>query len=409
MISYQDNFHAKGDVPFVTYFDFETTAPTNNCLDPEQKKTFVVSYVMVIAFNLELNLDIIIIQRSFAHSVEQLTSLDYFTREQINCIDQSLIKMLKEMAFEVAKRRCKNSIGQMFSIESALVKKTLLKWFNQKFKRQFEKINPIKKLRYESENPINWKKDKCVICKFPIKREPTNFQTPDDEMSFGDFVICYKHKFLRDIYTEKQIKDSRHVKDLESYYEIFEEYILICIGLLALLNNFHRHDFINVATEEFVEDKFAGEEISEIKNATNKTEIKNVLSTTYRNVPKINLKVYAYVYDKLFCFPRSDLDYETVTTSKICSNINRLIRDKFHLHHSHITGKIFDYAHDFCNTTLVETTTSEIPFVAHNFFGFDLFYYMKAHIASAWCSKELNIAGNNLTQVNYGNISGEIK
>ena len=61
MISYQDNFHAKGDVPFVTYFDFETTAPTNNCLDPEQKKTFVVSYVMIIAFNLELNLDIIII------------------------------------------------------------------------------------------------------------------------------------------------------------------------------------------------------------------------------------------------------------------------------------------------------------------------------------------------------------
>ena len=126
---------------------------------------FVVSYVIIVAFNPELNLDRIIIQRSFAHPIEQLTS---FTREQITCIDQSLIKMLKDMAFEVAKRRCKNSIGQMFSIESALVKKTLLKWFNQKFKCQFDKINPIKKLRYESENLINWKKDKCVICKFPI-------------------------------------------------------------------------------------------------------------------------------------------------------------------------------------------------------------------------------------------------
>ena len=38
LISYQDDFHAKGDVPFVTYFDFETTAPTDNCLDSEQKK-----------------------------------------------------------------------------------------------------------------------------------------------------------------------------------------------------------------------------------------------------------------------------------------------------------------------------------------------------------------------------------
>ena len=63
--------------------------------------------------------------------------------------------MLKDMAFEVVKRRCKNSIGQMFSIESALVKKTLLRWFNQKFKRQFDKINPIQKLRHESKNPIN--------------------------------------------------------------------------------------------------------------------------------------------------------------------------------------------------------------------------------------------------------------
>ena len=53
--------------------------------------------------------------------------------------------------------------------------------------------------------------------------------------------------------------------------------------------------------------------------------------------------------------------------------------------------------------------TSEIPFIAHKFFGFDLFYFLRAYIASAWCSKELNIGGNSLTQVNYGNIGGKIK
>ena len=63
--------------------------------------------------------------------------------------------MLKDMDFVVAKRRCKNSIRKMFSIESALVKKTLLRWFNQKFMRQLNKINPIQKLKYESKNPIN--------------------------------------------------------------------------------------------------------------------------------------------------------------------------------------------------------------------------------------------------------------
>ena len=63
----------------------------------------------------------------------------------------------------------------MFSIESALVKKTLLRWLNQKFTRQFDKINPIQKLRDEGKSPINWEKDKCVICKF-IKLEPINFK-----------------------------------------------------------------------------------------------------------------------------------------------------------------------------------------------------------------------------------------
>ena len=105
LISYQDNFHAKDDVSFVIYFEFERTAPADTCLDPEQKKMFVVSYVMIVAFHAELILDSIIIERSFTHSIEQLTSLDYFTREQITFIDRSFIKMLKVMAFEVVKRQ----------------------------------------------------------------------------------------------------------------------------------------------------------------------------------------------------------------------------------------------------------------------------------------------------------------
>ena len=107
-------------------------------------------------------------------------------------------------------------------------------------------------------------------------------------MSFGDFVIRYEHKFLRNIYTEKEIKDSDQVKDLKSYYEIFEQYTGICVGLLALFNNISRYNFLNFNTEKFVENNFAGEEIDEIKNVTNKTEIKNLLFNTYKNVPEFN-------------------------------------------------------------------------------------------------------------------------
>ena len=105
LISYQDNFKNEGDLPFSIYFDFETTVPTDNQLDPEQEKMFVVSYVMIIAFQPALELERIIVYRSFSHSLEQLTGLDYLTREQINFIEPYLIKMLKDIAFEVSKKK----------------------------------------------------------------------------------------------------------------------------------------------------------------------------------------------------------------------------------------------------------------------------------------------------------------
>ena len=43
---------------------------------------------------------------------------------------------------------------------------------------------------------------------------------------------------------------------------------------MALLTNFNRNDFTNSAVEKFVEDKFAGVSITEIKNTIAQTEIK---------------------------------------------------------------------------------------------------------------------------------------
>ena len=127
LVLYEDNFKTKGDLPFCVYFGFETTAPTDICLDPEQKKMFVVSYIMIVAFHPALNLERVIIYRSFAHTFDQLSNIDYLSREQISFTDNYLIHMLKDCPRDVAKRQCKNSLGQMFSVESALVKKNLLK------------------------------------------------------------------------------------------------------------------------------------------------------------------------------------------------------------------------------------------------------------------------------------------
>ena len=64
-----------------------------------------------------------------------------------------------------------------------------------------------------------------------------------------------------------------------------------------------------------------------------KTEIKNALSTSYKKVPKFNLKMYAFVCDELVYFPKSDIQYETFTTKKKFILVHRLIKTKVHLHH----------------------------------------------------------------------------
>ena len=40
----------------IIYFDFKTTAPTDNGFDPRQKKMFVMSYVLIAAFHPHLKL-----------------------------------------------------------------------------------------------------------------------------------------------------------------------------------------------------------------------------------------------------------------------------------------------------------------------------------------------------------------
>ena len=362
LISYEDNFKSKGDIPFTIYFDFETTAPTENAFDPEQRKMFVASYVIIVAFHPHLELNRIIVNRSFAHDFNQLTSINYFTREQIGFTNQYLINMLKDYANQVLKKNNKSSMGEMFSVEAALLKKILLKWFNAKFKRRFTMLSPVEKMKYEMANKIDIKKTECVICKFPLKLDITKFDNP--KMTYGDFVVRFEYKFIRNIFNEGEL--SGQTRNLERYYIFFREFIEVCIGLLAFLNG-NQRNFINESTEKFIEDEFPDETVVEIKNFIQKTDIKNVITQSRGEIYKFNLKIYAFVYDTLIFLPKSDIDYDTITSDRFFIHVHRLIKGKVHLHHSHVTGQILGYAHDFCNTTVIEKTKAEIPFIAHNF------------------------------------------
>ena len=131
----------------LVYFDYETTATTDNCLDPEQKEMFVMSYVMIVAFYPGLKLNRIIIERSFGHSFEKLTTIDYLTEEQMAFVDVIVVKQLKDAAEHASQRKCKKSLAEMFSIELYLMKHTLMSWFNRKIKSQHLQIDILTKIR----------------------------------------------------------------------------------------------------------------------------------------------------------------------------------------------------------------------------------------------------------------------
>ena len=100
-----------------------------------------------------------------------------------------------------------------------------------------------------------------------------------------------------------------------------------------------------------------------------------------------------YVYQNLIHFPCNKFEFETVVSAHFFRNLHRLLKVKIHLHHSHITGKIQGYVHDFCNWTVRENKT-ELSIIEHNLFGFDAFYFLKGYQASVWGTKNLSVGSN---------------
>ena len=81
----------------------------------------------------------------------------------------------------------------------------------KKFKSQYLEIDILVKNQNERNNPIDWNKDKSVICKMPLKIDPTNYKTPSMEMSYSDFFIRFEHKFLRNIYSDEESSESAQI------------------------------------------------------------------------------------------------------------------------------------------------------------------------------------------------------
>ena len=89
-------------------------------------------------------------------------------------------------------------------------------------------------------------------------------------------------------------------------------------------------------------------------------------------------------------------------------NIRRVVSIKMNLHHSHVTGKILGYAHDFCNTKVTENQ-NRFSLLALNFFGCNMFFLLKGIQLSVWETKDLNIGGSGLPNINSASLCSQVK
>ena len=166
IVTFQDNLKYRGDVPFCVYADFETTAPTVDYLNPENKAMFAVSYSLIFAWHPKLCLPKQMVVRGFNHTLDEVSNMSYLTSEQLAMRNQRTTRQLQDAVLNVHSKKKKNAIVEMFNIELKFACDILMLWFNQKIKKT--NLTNEEGVDYRRLNPIT-SNSKCVICDFAIK------------------------------------------------------------------------------------------------------------------------------------------------------------------------------------------------------------------------------------------------
>ena len=184
-------------------------------------KMFVVSYSEIYLFHPSLNLDKIVIFRSFQQTAEEIYDLSHFRQEHIPFFNKTTFYQLKDASFAVLVREKSTSLAELFSVELKFTVNTLNDWFSRIIKPKFFELDDIKKQIYLKENPIDQSKTICSVCGFLLNV---------DGEGWFDFVLKCEHLFLRNIYTFDDLKKKMEIETEEKYsdtiYRLLQDYPL---------------------------------------------------------------------------------------------------------------------------------------------------------------------------------------
>ena len=266
---------------------------------------------------------------------------------------------MKDVASAVLSRQKSTSLAERFSIELKFTIDALREWFNRIMKPELFELDCFEKKALRKKNPMT-KEITCVICDFSLSAEAEN--------GWFEHVAKAEHLFLRNISSESEMK-FMEILDIENYNEILYR-------ILDLHHHFEtalQDGVINDEIRDFMLEDLCDtyETFSELRQDINKIVVpKKHFSHKSHNFSE---KIIAFLYSNMINFCRTTKVKGIPISKKFIGNISAILKNTHCLHHSHITGDIFGYAHTFCNEKVRENYY-RIPVIAHSLFRFNFFY-----------------------------------
>ena len=96
-----------------------------------------MSYCQIFSFNSALNLDKIVIYRSFQQTPQEIYNLNHLRPEHVPFFDEVTLRQLKDAASAVLSREKFTSLAELFSVELKFSIDALKAWFNRIIKPEF--------------------------------------------------------------------------------------------------------------------------------------------------------------------------------------------------------------------------------------------------------------------------------
>ena len=162
--------------------------------------------------------------RGYNHTLEELSNLNYLTKEQLALRNQMTTHQLRDCILNVHSKRKKNALVEMFNVELKFACDILLTWFKRKMQKSV----------VSNENSINFKKfnprtsdTQCCICSFPLSVDVKGLEFKQNQMSYLDFLIRKEYAFIKNIYDEDELKISEPLSSLEKYWQMMKRYIMM--------------------------------------------------------------------------------------------------------------------------------------------------------------------------------------